>query len=206
VVIRPAATPSYCPPQRCRGPLHYAWRWRRRGLFQSTLVSNGLFWGLPKPFYPSTSVREGETTPFGEFCPARGAGTGTAGEPATPAPHLENWFEWREAAERAAPGYVEEELRGYLECGILCFRFGRALCTGCGQGFVIAFSCKSRGVCPFCNGRHMARSAAHLADHVIPPVPVRQWVISVPKRLRGMLADRPRAVAALTKIFLTRCR
>jgi len=48
----------------------------------------------------------------------------------------------------------------------------------------------------------MAQTAAHLADHVIPPVPVRQWVISVPKRLRGFLADRPRAVAALTKIFL----
>jgi hypothetical protein len=48
----------------------------------------------------------------------------------------------------------------------------------------------------------MAQTAAHLADHVIPPVPVRQWVISVPKRVRGMLADRPRAVAALTKIFL----
>jgi hypothetical protein len=39
-------------------------------------------------------------------------------------------------------------------------------------------------------------------NHVIPPVPVRQWVISVPKRLRGMLADRPRAVAPLTKILL----
>jgi len=38
------------------------------------------------------------------------------------------------------PDHVEEELRGYLECGILCFGFGRALCTGCGQGFVIAFS------------------------------------------------------------------
>ena len=48
----------------------------------------------------------------------------------------------------------------------------------------------------------MAQTAAHLVDHVIPPVPVRQWVISVPKRLRGMLADRPPAVAALTKIFL----
>jgi hypothetical protein len=48
----------------------------------------------------------------------------------------------------------------------------------------------------------MAQTVAHLADHVIPPVPVRQWVISVPKRLRGMLADRPAAVAALTKIFL----
>jgi hypothetical protein len=64
-------------------------------------------------------------------------------------------------------------------------------------------SCKGRGVCPSCNGRHMAQTAAHLVDHVIPPVPVRQWVISVPKRLRGMLADRPRAVAALTKLFLT---
>ena len=100
------------------------------------------------------------------------------------------------------PGYVEEELRGYLQCGLLCFGFARARCTGCRTGFVVAFSCKGRGVCPSCNGRHMAQTAAHLVDHVIPPVPVRQWVISVPKRLRGMLADRPRAVAALTKIFL----
>jgi hypothetical protein len=44
--------------------------------------------------------------------------------------------------------------------------------------------------------------AAHLADRVIPPVPVRQWVVSIPKRLRVFLADRPQAVAALTKIFL----
>ena len=48
----------------------------------------------------------------------------------------------------------------------------------------------------------MAQTAAHLADHVIPPVPVRQWVISVPKRLRGFLAERPAAVTALTRIFL----
>ena len=116
--------------------------------------------------------------------------------------HLESWLEWREAAERPVPAYVEDELRGYLGCGLLCFGFARARCTGCGQGFVVAFSCKGRGVCPSCNGRHMAQTAAHLVDHVIPPVPVRQWVISVPKRLRGMLVDRPRAVAALTKIFL----
>ena len=116
--------------------------------------------------------------------------------------NLASWLEWRDVAERPVPGYVEEELRGYLECGILCFGFARALCTGCGQGFVIAFSCKGRGVCPSCNGRHMAQTAAHLVDHVIPPVPVRQWVISVPKRLRGFLADRPAAVAALTRIFI----
>jgi hypothetical protein len=116
--------------------------------------------------------------------------------------NLESWLAWREAAERPVPGSVEEELRGYLECGLLCFGFARARCTGCGQGFVVAFSCKGRGVCPSCNGRHMAQTAAHLVDHVITPVPVRQWVISVPKRLRGFLADRPPAVAALTRIFL----
>lgn len=44
--------------------------------------------------------------------------------------------------------------------------------------------------------------AAHLVDHVIPPVPVRQWVISLPKRLRGVLGDRPKAVAAVSRIFL----
>ena len=48
----------------------------------------------------------------------------------------------------------------------------------------------------------MAQTAAHLVDHVIPPVPVRQWVISLPKRLRGVLGDRPKAVAAVTRMFL----
>jgi hypothetical protein len=54
----------------------------------------------------------------------------------------------------------------------------------------------------------MAQTAARLANHVISPVPVRQWVFLVPKRrrsrsrLRGMFADRPAAVSGLTKIFL----
>jgi len=48
----------------------------------------------------------------------------------------------------------------------------------------------------------MAQTAAHLVDRVIPPVPVRQWVISVPKRLRWFLADHPEAVTALTTILL----
>jgi hypothetical protein len=77
------------------------------------------------------------------------------------------------------PAYVEDELRGYFACGLLCFGFARAVCMTCPTGFVVAFSCKGRGVCPSCNGRHRAQTAAHLVDHVIPPVPARQWVISV---------------------------
>ncbi|MBK1650193.1 hypothetical protein CKO36_16715 [Rhabdochromatium marinum] len=32
----------------------------------------------------------------------------------------------------------------------------------------MAFSCKGRGVCPSCNTRRMAETAAHLVDHVLP--------------------------------------
>jgi hypothetical protein len=116
--------------------------------------------------------------------------------------HLEGWLENRAVAEHPVSAHVERELRSYLTCGILCFGFGRARCTSCGQGFVVAFSCKGRGVCPSCNGRRMAQTAAHLVDRVIPRVPVRQWVISVPKRLRCFFADPPNAVAALTRIFI----
>ena len=115
---------------------------------------------------------------------------------------LEGWLENRAVAEHPVSAHVERELRSYLTCGILCFEFGRARCTSCGQGFVVAFSCKGRGVCPSCNGRRIAQTAAHLVDRVIPPVPVRQWVISVSKRLRCFLADRPNAVAALTRILI----
>jgi hypothetical protein len=61
--------------------------------------------------------------------------------------NLEGWLAWREAAERPVPGYVEDELRGYLACGLLCFGFARAICMSCRTGFVVAFSCKGRGVC-----------------------------------------------------------
>lgn len=40
---------------------------------------------------------------------------------------------------------------------------------------LIAFSCRGRGVCPSCNTRRMVEVAAHLVDHVFPPLPVRQW-------------------------------
>ena len=33
----------------------------------------------------------------------------------------------------------------------------------------------------------MVETAAHLSDHVLPPLPLRQRVLSVPKRLRYFL-------------------
>ena len=47
----------------------------------------------------------------------------------------------------------------YLECGIFAQSFARARCEDCGYGFLVAFSCKGRGVCPLCNTRRMAETA-----------------------------------------------
>ena len=49
----------------------------------------------------------------------------------------------------------------------------------------------------------MAETVAHLVDHVFPTVPVRQWVVSVPKRLRYFLARDARLLNRVVRIALS---
>ena len=94
--------------------------------------------------------------------------------------HLETFLERTRSSDRQLPRYVEKELRAYLECGILVCGFLRARCEDCGESRIVAFSCTKRGFCPSCTGRRMADTAARLTDEVLPKVPVRQWVLSLP--------------------------
>jgi hypothetical protein len=48
----------------------------------------------------------------------------------------------------------------------------------------------------------MAETAAHLVDHVFPQVPVRQWVLSFPKRLRYFLHRDPGLVGRVLAVAL----
>jgi len=48
----------------------------------------------------------------------------------------------------------------------------------------------------------MAEVAAHLSDSVLPAVPVRQWVLSVPKRLRPQLMRDADLASAVLRILL----
>jgi hypothetical protein len=83
--------------------------------------------------------------------------------------HLETFLAYaRETYEAPLPRYVEEELRGYLRCGVFAHGFVRAHCDECGHDLLVAFSCLGRGVCPSCAGRRMANTAAHLVDRVLP--------------------------------------
>jgi len=124
----------------------------------------------------------------------------------TVAEHFETWLELASAGQFDGQGdhytsapYVEKAFRKYLQCGIFAHGFARVRCDDCGDDYLVAFSCKGRGVCPSCNTRRMAEAAAHLSDHVFPRLPVRQWVLlkcpngcaTTCRRLSGYAARRP---------------
>ena len=118
------------------------------------------------------------------------------------AEQLETFLERQDLRGRLVPRFVERELRSFLDCGILAKGFLRVHCHACRQDRVVPFSCKGRGFCASCGGRHMVDTAAHLVDRVFPRVPVRQWVLSIPFTLRYRLAYDARLVGHVLDIFV----
>ncbi len=68
--------------------------------------------------------------------------------------NLEKWLAQRRAGRLVAganwmvdpvPGYVERDLRKFLECGILAHGFARARCEKCAPYSLVAYSCKEWG-------------------------------------------------------------
>jgi len=125
--------------------------------------------------------------------------------------HLETFLAEAQEADPmgwGVPSWVERDFRDHasrgarLRCGILAHGFARVRCTDCGHDRLLAFSCKARGACPSCGAKRMAETAAHMVDHVFPHIPVRQFVLSVPKRLRPYLHHRPKTASAVLHILL----
>ena len=103
--------------------------------------------------------------------------------------HLAAFFTQCETFDRSIPLFIKDELEAFLRCGILAHGFARIYCGECRYDRLVAFSCKKRGFCGSCMARRMSETAAHLVDSVIPPIPTRQWVLSVPVSLPPTLTD-----------------
>jgi hypothetical protein len=117
--------------------------------------------------------------------------------------HLETFLSHtRETYAAPLPRYVEQELRSYLRCGVFSHGFVRLRCDACGHDLLVAYSCKGRGICPSCAGRRMANCASHLVDRVVPGVPVRQYVLSLPYELRRLAAFKQDVLGAFVRIFI----
>ena len=98
--------------------------------------------------------------------------------------------------------FVEREIRAYLACGVLAHGFIRVHCDACDHDRLVAFACKGRGFCPSCGGRRMADTAAHLVDRVLPEVPIRQWVLTLPYPLRYRCAWNATLTSQVLRCFL----
>jgi hypothetical protein len=66
----------------------------------------------------------------------------------------------------------------------------------------VAFSCKKRGFCPGCLGRRMADAAVHLEERVLPAVPVRHWICSLPWGLRALIGYDRELCAQVVSTFV----
>src|SRR5450759_1183299 len=76
-----------------------------------------------------------------------------------------------------------------------------ATAASCREHHVVAFSCKARAVCPSLLGRRMSAGALTLVDHVLPDVPLRQFVLTMPFPLRFPLAFDGKLLGQVVRIF-----
>src|SRR4029450_8146174 len=100
----------------------------------------------------------------------------------------------------------EQPVRSFSGWCIWAQVFLRLHCDDCGHDRLVPFSCKRRGFCPSCGGRRMADTAAHLALRVLPAVPVRQWVLTLPYALRYRCAYDRALTTEVLRAFLRSLR
>ena len=79
---------------------------------------------------------------------------------------------------------IDKAVAAFLKCGDLQHGFARARCPHCHHEFFVAFSCKQRCICPSCAEKRTLLFGLHVAEDVCLPVPHRQFVWTIPKRLR----------------------
>ncbi len=95
--------------------------------------------------------------------------------------------QWEERFERRYGfwrGFVDEQVRRYLACGLCANGFARVQCPDCHEEYLLAFSCKTRELCPSCAARRAAATAVLLREEVLEEVGHAQWVCVMPKMLR----------------------
>ena len=95
--------------------------------------------------------------------------------------------EWEERFERRYGfwrGLADEIVARYVDCGDWDSGFARVRCRRCPEEFLVASSCRGRGLCPSCGAKRTAELGAFVIEEVVEVVGHAQWVFTVPKMLR----------------------
>ena len=102
--------------------------------------------------------------------------------------NFQAFFKKCEESVHPVPKFIKKEFESFLRCGILSYGFARVYCPSCKYDRLVGISCKKRGFCGSCLSRRISEILGHLIDEVIPQIPTRQWVLSVPAPLRYLMA------------------
>ncbi len=98
---------------------------------------------------------------------------------------------------RPVMGDVAEK---FLGCGVLEHGFARIRCDACAHEYLLAFSCKCRYFCPSCHAKRLAIWTQWLDTALLGPVPHRQVVLTLPKRLRAYCLYRRRLLGEIARV------
>ena len=88
----------------------------------------------------------------------------------------------------------------FLACGVLEHGFARSRCDDCAHEYLLAFSCKCRYFCPSCHAKRLAIWTRWLDTTLLAPVPHRQVVLTIPKRLRAYCLYRRRLLGEIARV------
>ena len=95
---------------------------------------------------------------------------------------------------------VRAVVEKFLDCGLLEPGFARVRCGECGAEFLVAFSCKYRYFCPSCHAKRLALWCDWLEMELLLPIPHRQYVFTIPKRLRPYFLYDRRLLGLLSRV------
>ncbi len=96
--------------------------------------------------------------------------------------------------------HVARQIQAYRECGLFSAGCVKVQCPDCGHSFILPFSCKVRFLCPSCHQRKATLWAEWLVEEILAEVTHRQWVFSVPKRIRPFFRHDPTLLGQLSRL------
>jgi transposase-like protein len=96
---------------------------------------------------------------------------------------------------------IRSVIEEFLDCGDLRHGFARVWCSACRSEYLLAFSCKRRYFCPSCHQKRVVLFAERVEQEVLEKVPVRQYVVTIPKMLRFFFKHDRKLLGLLSRCF-----
>ena len=96
---------------------------------------------------------------------------------------------------------VRQVVEQFLDCDDLKCGFARLWCPTCRKDLLLPYSCRRRCFCPSCHQKRSLLFAEHVDEEVLRDLPVRQYVVTIPKMLRLCFKYDRKLLGLLSQCF-----